>query len=146
MAITSKLFSFLTVLLALIIMASASQARLLDNSKLSLVARLKLDAESPSCWESLIQIQACTGEVVLFFLNGETYLGDACCHAIDTIAHQCWPDMLETLGYTTEEGDILQGYCDHETAKSPPPSHPSPSSIKTTKDVVPVKAMPMQLP
>ncbi|XWS23537.1 hypothetical protein CRYUN_Cryun28dG0023400 [Craigia yunnanensis] len=138
MAITFKLFPFLTVLLALIV-ASVSQARLLDTPKLSLVARLKMDAESPSCWESLIQIQACTGEVILFFLNGETYLGDSCCHAIHTIGQQCWPNMLETLGYTTEEGDILQGYCEHETAKSPP-SPPSASSVKASK-VVPVKAL-----
>ncbi|EOY16769.1 hypothetical protein QUC31_001195 [Theobroma cacao] len=138
MADTFKLFSCLTVLLALT-MAALSQARPLDTPKLSLVARLKLDEESPSCWESLIQLQACTGEVILFFLNGETYLGDACCHAIHTIGQKCWPNMLETLGYTTEEGDILQGYCDHETAKSPP--SPTSSSVKSIKVVNPVKTL-----
>ncbi|XP_022772368.1 egg cell-secreted protein 1.1 [Durio zibethinus] len=137
MANTFKLFSFLIVLLALI-MATVNQARLLDTPRPSLVVRLKMDAESPSCWESLIQIQACTGEVILFFLNGETYLGDSCCHAIHTIGHQCWPNMLETLGYTTEEGDILQGYCDHETTESSS-SQPSSSSVKDGMDV-PVKA------
>lgn len=135
MADTSKLSTFLAIFLALN-MASISQARVLDNPhKLSLVARLKMDASSPSCWESLVQIQACTGEVVMFFLNGETYLGEACCRAIDNIAHQCWPDMLETLGYTTEEGDILQAYCDHET------DHNNKSPPSETTEVVPVKAV-----
>ncbi|XP_021284074.1 egg cell-secreted protein 1.1 [Herrania umbratica] len=138
MAETFKLFSCLTVLLALT-MAALSQARPLDTPEPSLVARLKLDEESPSCWESLIQLQACTGEVILFFLNGETYLGDACCHAIHTIGQKCWPNMLETLGYTAEEGDILQGYCDHETAKSPP--SPTSSTVKSIKVVNPVKTL-----
>lgn len=48
----------------------------------------------------------------MFFLNGETYLGPGCCAAIKTIQHDCWPNMLGSLGYTTEEGDILRGYCD----------------------------------
>ncbi|OMO68125.1 hypothetical protein COLO4_29870 [Corchorus olitorius] len=90
------------------------------NKQSQLIGRLKLDEESPSCWEALMQLQACAGEVILFFLNGETYLGEACCESIHTIGQQCWPNMLETLGYTTEEGDILQGYCDHEIANSPP--------------------------
>ncbi|KAK8643148.1 hypothetical protein V6N13_012456 [Hibiscus sabdariffa] len=118
MANISQLFSALAVVLLALTMASSTHARPLATPKLALVARLKLDADSPSCWDSLTQIQSCTGEVIMFFLNGETYLSDACCHAIHTISHQCWPDMLETLGYTTEEGDILEGYCDHETAKS----------------------------
>ncbi|TYI83435.1 hypothetical protein E1A91_D05G293000v1 [Gossypium mustelinum] len=113
MANTFKLFSTLTLLFLALPMASS-----LETSKLTLQSRL--NADSPSCWESLTQIQSCTGEVILFFINGETYLGDSCCHAIHTVSHQCWPNMLETLGYTTEEGDILEGYCDHETSKSPP--------------------------
>ncbi|KAE8682218.1 Cellulose synthase 6 [Hibiscus syriacus] len=133
MANTFQLFSSVTVLLLALTMASSTHARPLATPKLTLEARLRLDADSPSCWESLTQIQSCTGEIILFFLNGETYLGDACCHAIRTINHQCWPDMFETLGYTTEEGDVLEGYCDHETAKS----HPSPPSMKADV-VVPV--------
>ncbi|GMI83199.1 EGG CELL 1.1 [Hibiscus trionum] len=137
MANTFILFSALTVLLALTT-ALPTHARPLGTPKPTLEARLKLDADSPSCWESLTQIQSCTGEVILFFLNGETYLGDACCHAIHMISHRCWPNMLETLGYTTEEGDILEGYCDHETANLPP----SPPSVKAgvavpAKDLLP---------
>ncbi|KAE8666484.1 Egg cell-secreted protein 1.1 [Hibiscus syriacus] len=119
MAKTFNLSSALAVFLVLE-MAFLTHARPLGTPKPTLAARLKLDADSPSCWESLTQIQSCSGEVILFFLNGETYLGNACCHAIHTISHQCWPDMMETLGYTTEEGDILEGYCDQEIADSPP--------------------------
>ncbi|GMI90572.1 EGG CELL 1.1 [Hibiscus trionum] len=136
MANTFQLFSALAVLILALSMASSSHARPLATPKLTLEARLKLDADSPTCWETLTQIQSCTGEVISFFLNGETYLSDACCHAIHTISHQCWPDMLETLGYTTEEGDILEGYCDHETSKS---VH-SPLSVKAGV-VVPVNGL-----
>lgn len=91
----------------------------------SLPGRLKLEeVEGSNCWESLTQLQSCTAEVVLFFLNGETYLGPGCCDAIRTIQHDCWPQMLGALGYTTEEGDVLQGYCDATSAAPPPPSAP----------------------
>ncbi|TXG53286.1 hypothetical protein EZV62_022455 [Acer yangbiense] len=82
----------------------------------SLVARLKLDDELPNCWNSLIRLQSCTGEIILFFLNGKTYLGHGCCQSMHTVSQQSWPNMIDTLGFTTEEGDILEGYCDHETA------------------------------
>ncbi|KAL3844957.1 hypothetical protein ACJIZ3_002360 [Penstemon smallii] len=90
----------------------------------TLATRLKLDKDegSTNCWESLFELQSCTGEVVLFFLNGETYLGPACCRAIKVIERDCWPTMLGSLGYTSEEGDILRGYCD--ASDSTPPSSP----------------------
>ncbi|KAK8691885.1 hypothetical protein V6N13_075380 [Hibiscus sabdariffa] len=135
MANTLILFPALTVLLALAMV----HARPLGSPEPTLEARLKLDADSPTCWESLTQIQSCAGEVILFFLNGETYLGDACCHAIHTISHQCWPNMLETLGYTTEEGDILEGYCDHDAANLPPspPSVKAGVAVPVVKDLLP---------
>ncbi|KAL2498681.1 Egg cell-secreted protein 1.1 [Abeliophyllum distichum] len=97
------------------------------DSKSNLAVRLKLyeDEGSSNCWDSLFQLQSCTSEVVFFFLNGETYLGPSCCRAIKTIEHQCWPAMLGSLGYTTEEGDILRGYCDasdYSPSTPPPPS------------------------
>ncbi|EXB71426.1 hypothetical protein L484_002321 [Morus notabilis] len=98
----------------------------------NLAARLKLEEESSNCWDSLIQLQACTGEVILFFLNGETYLGPSCCEAIRTIGQHCWPAMFCSLGFTTEETDVLQGYCLGEargSASSPPLPPPSPQSI-----------------
>ncbi|GLT75614.1 hypothetical protein SLA2020_473230 [Shorea laevis] len=107
----------LTFLLAFTLSSTSIEARSLHpETRQSLKARLKLEDkdESPNCWDSLIQLQSCTGEVILFFINGETYLGHACCEAIRTIGHKCWPNMLDTLGFTTEEGDILQGYCDND--------------------------------
>ncbi|PON48955.1 Prolamin-like domain containing protein [Parasponia andersonii] len=94
----------------------------------NLVARLKLDDESSNCWDSLIQLQSCSGEVILFFLNGETYLGPSCCQAIRIIGQHCWPAMFGTIGFTTEETDVLQGYCDEEAAHSSPPTLPQPPS------------------
>lgn len=85
----------------------------------NLLMRLKLDNESSNCWDYLIEIQSCTGEIILFFMNGETYIGHACCEAISTIAKYCWPHMIETLGFTTKEGNILEGYCDHKYEKVP---------------------------
>nr|CAD1839865.1 unnamed protein product [Ananas comosus var. bracteatus] len=73
------------------------------------------------------------GEVILFFLNGETYLGPSCCRAIRVIEHHCWAAdvLLASLGFTAQEGDILRGYCDAANDSSdpstpqPPPAPPS---------------------
>ncbi|CAK9142658.1 unnamed protein product [Ilex paraguariensis] len=125
MAYSSRLI-ILTALLACF-MAYTAMARPL-SSKTTLMARLKLDGEesSSNCWESLFQLQSCTGEVLLFFMNGETYLGPGCCSAIRTIEHDCWPSMLGSLGFTSKEGDILRGYCDASDSGSAttPPSPP----------------------
>ncbi|KAF5745171.1 hypothetical protein HS088_TW07G00752 [Tripterygium wilfordii] len=100
----------LTIFLASSI-ASELNARPLDSS-LALESRLQLDSES-SCWDNLFELQSCTGEVIMFFLNQEmTYLGNSCCRAIYIIEHECWPSMLTSLGFTPQEGNILRGYCD----------------------------------
>ncbi|KMZ61071.1 Egg cell-secreted protein 1.2 [Zostera marina] len=82
------------------------------------------------CWNSLIELKSCTGEVILFFLNGETYLGQSCCRAIRVIQEQCWPDMLTAIGFTPHEDDVLKGYCiaadDHR------PNITSPTATKST--------------
>jgi len=103
----------------------------------NLSTRLKLDEESPDCWNSLLQLQASTGEIVLFFLSGEAQLGRICCQALSTIGEHCWPSMIDTLGFNTEESQILEGYCDKavdSTAPSPP----------AAPSVVPVKIVPKQ--
>ncbi|CAM0884808.1 unnamed protein product [Alopecurus aequalis] len=66
------------------------------------------------CWEALMDIKSCTGEIILFFLNGEAYLGPGCCRAIRVIEQRCWgaDAMLCVIGFTPEEGDMLKGYCD----------------------------------
>ncbi|BBH08921.1 Protein of unknown function D [Prunus dulcis] len=123
---------FLLTLLALSTMPlfiAANSARSLNYNPIglnaNLEARLNLDEESSNCWNSLFQLQACSGEVVMFFLNGETYLGHGCCEAIQTIEHQCWPALLGTLGFTTEETNVLKGYCDEAHHIQFPPSTPS---------------------
>ncbi|XP_015886464.3 egg cell-secreted protein 1.3 [Ziziphus jujuba] len=122
----NNMFVLMTSLVVLTISfpSIAKAARPLNHIGSNLAARLKLEDGSSTCWESLLHLQSCTGEVVLFFLNGETSLGPACCKAIRIIEHECWPDMLSSLGFTTEEGDILQGYCDAASVHSPPAQNP----------------------
>ncbi|KAG8373257.1 hypothetical protein BUALT_Bualt11G0005100 [Buddleja alternifolia] len=123
-------FKLLTIALLLCFSAfKIATARMLD-SRLTLGARLKLEEVkgSPNCWDSLLQLQSCSSEVVLFFLNGETYLGPGCCRAIGSIEKDCWPGMLGSLGYTSEEGDVLRGYCDASDDSSAVPLLPPPST------------------
>ncbi|KAB2603507.1 egg cell-secreted protein 1.1-like [Pyrus ussuriensis x Pyrus communis] len=115
---TISFLFLLTALLALAMPFMASAARPLSRysigSSMNLASRLKLDEESANCWESLFQLQAWHG----------------CCEAIRTIEHQCWPALLGTLGFTTEETDVLKGYCDEaDHIESPPSTTPSPPSI-----------------
>ncbi|KAL9160410.1 hypothetical protein ABFS82_08G197600 [Erythranthe guttata] len=125
-----KLLAAILLMMASSSTTMTSAARNLD-SKSTLLARLKLNEEgSKTCLDALLELKSCSGEVVLFFLNGETSLGPNCCSAIRTIEHQCWPSMMGTLGITAEEGDILRGYCDAAehggstttTTATPPPS------------------------
>ncbi|XP_050233574.1 egg cell-secreted protein 1.1-like [Mercurialis annua] len=125
-----KLVFLVSFLLAASLSSKAISARPLANISpgSNLMARLKLDDESSNCWDSLMQLQACTTEIILFFLNGETQLGHGCCRAIRVISDQCWPNLIDTLGFTTEEEDILEGYCikDQEDGNhsTPPPQAP----------------------
>ncbi|XP_027340918.1 egg cell-secreted protein 1.2-like [Abrus precatorius] len=126
------------ILVALVVTALVSSTYMADSrsisdpsSTMSLAFRLKMQGEPSNCWESLLKLQACSGEIVTFFVNGETYLGHDCCQAIRVIGHDCWPNIVESLGFTTEETDILDGYCDDEAVhNSPPPPLPLYSSIK----------------
>ncbi|KAL4569243.1 hypothetical protein LXL04_024879 [Taraxacum kok-saghyz] len=96
------------------------------------------DGESTGCWDSLFELQSCTGEIVLFFLNGETYLGMGCCKAIEKIEKKCCPSLLGSFGFTNEEGDILRGYCDTSgdngdlPTSAPPPVKANNSNSKST--------------
>jgi len=107
---------------ALVLHASVADSRALSDPSTtpSLAFRLKLEGEPNNCWESLWHIQACSGEIITFFINGETYLGQGCCEAIRAIGHDCWPNLVGSLGFTSEETDVLEGYCD-EAAHSPLP-------------------------
>lgn len=114
------LFSSVTVA-ALVFLASMVESRSMSNPSSSLLVRLKLEGEPSNCWDSLWQLQACSGEIVTFFLNGETYLGHGCCEAIRVIGHDCWPNIVASLGFTDEETDVLEGYCEEAVLRSPPP-------------------------
>ncbi|KAL2956661.1 hypothetical protein AAZX31_18G098600 [Glycine max] len=97
------------ILVTLVITALVSHARVVESRSLSnLSTTLSL------------ALQACSGEIVTFVLNGETYLGQGCRQAIRVIGHDCWHNIVASLGFTTEETDILEGYCD-EIVHSPPP-------------------------
>ncbi|GMH25126.1 hypothetical protein Nepgr_026969 [Nepenthes gracilis] len=116
-------------LLALSTSAPRLQARPLGPEDSTLPSRLRLD-ESTNCWNSLFELQSCTGEVIQFFYNGETYLGPNCCRAIRIIEHNCWPALLGSLGFTPEEGAILRGYCDAEEESSSSLSESTSTSAK----------------
>ncbi|XVF40031.1 hypothetical protein PTKIN_Ptkin01aG0079700 [Pterospermum kingtungense] len=129
MASTFRVFVIFLLALSLLLVTKARQLDIdhpatkhTTTAVTSLMARLKVDEESPDCWGSLIHLQSCTGELILFFLNGEAELGDSCCQAIRTISHHCWPTIIDALGFTTEETHVLEGYCDHEDNDQ---SHPS---------------------
>ncbi|MCL7035370.1 hypothetical protein MKW94_000546 [Papaver nudicaule] len=81
------------------------------------------DAGMTECWSALYELRSCTNEIILFFMDGEMYLGFECCRAIRIITRECWPSMLTSVGFTAEEGDILKSYCDAPNS-SPHPSSP----------------------
>nr|XP_043633056.1 egg cell-secreted protein 1.2-like [Erigeron canadensis] len=95
----------------------------------SLMSLLKLDGQdggSPGCWDTVFELQACTGEMILFFINGETYLGRDCCRAIQKSEKLCWPSLMRSLGFTSKEDDILHGYCDVSDNGDVPTTMPPP--------------------
>ncbi|XP_039049330.1 egg cell-secreted protein 1.1-like [Hibiscus syriacus] len=129
MGSTCRVFFYAFVFaMSMFLMAEARPLDLPKTATSDLLARLKLDEESADCWGSLIQLQSCTGELIIFFMNGETEIGQNCCHAIRTVSHQCWPNLIDALGFTTEETHALEGYCDHEDDQSKP-------SVAVTNDV-----------
>ncbi|KAK9134438.1 hypothetical protein Syun_013768 [Stephania yunnanensis] len=133
--ILSKLALFLALMLFIMAPSTLEARELALNPGRDLQARLFLgigeggEAEGGlvNCWNSLVELRSCTNEILLFFLNGESYLGLDCCRAIRVITHHCWPSMLTSLGFTAEEGDILRGYCDASPSAPLPPAVPSPA-------------------
>lgn len=111
-------------------MVSSSTIEPKPNLEKSLVARLKLEGGTSNCWRSLFQLRACASEIVMFFLNGKANLGSNCCHAIKVIQHECWPALLDSLGYTIDEANILEAYCD--TTVDILPTSPPPLSVEQT--------------
>lgn len=138
---SSLMVTFNIVTLMLMVVSSTVTARPLmkpsvgsSSPPTSLVYRLRLDEDTGYCWDSLMQLQHCSGELILFFLNGETYIGPGCCSAIRTIGRKCWPTMIGVLGFTAQEGDMLQGYCDGHDSDNNGEDHAlasSPLSLST---------------
>ncbi|KAK8958260.1 Egg cell-secreted protein 1.1 [Platanthera guangdongensis] len=122
------------LLLALLVAAAGAEA-----ARPELAARLRAEA-TIQCWEALMELRSCTGEVVLFFLNGETYLGPSCCRAIQVIQKQCWAAdaMLIALGFTAQEGFVLRGFCDAAAEQTAPAALPPPRSPPSTASPSPV--------
>ncbi|KAF7097852.1 hypothetical protein CFC21_099636 [Triticum aestivum] len=117
MASSGSLLPALLVLLLLTVAATASTTTTTfvraGAPPAELAERLQ-GVGQQQCWEILMDIRSCTGEIILFFLNGEAYLGPGCCRAIRAVEQHCWAAdaMLSVIGFTPEEGDMLKGYCD----------------------------------
>nr|DAD18227.1 TPA_asm: hypothetical protein HUJ06_019690 [Nelumbo nucifera] len=100
----------------------------------NLAARLEVgEGGIVDCLTALLELRSCSNEIILFFLNGEAYLGLDCCRSIRIITRQCWPSMLTSLGFTAEEGDILRDYCD---AIAPPPTPQVVSPVQSPSGLV----------
>ncbi|KAI3919882.1 hypothetical protein MKW98_001138 [Papaver atlanticum] len=67
----------------------------------NLAARINADdgAGMVECWNALYELRSCTNEIILFFMDGEMYLGLEC--------------------FTAEEGNILRSYCDAPHSAAP---------------------------
>nr|ANC95022.1 EG1L1 [Phalaenopsis aphrodite subsp. formosana] len=133
-----RVMAFLRILLLLLLLAitaSCIDARRFGPPSPGIAERQQED-ETWQCWEALIELRSCSGEVILFFLNGETYLGPSCCRAIRVIEKRCWAAdaLLAVLGFTAQEGDVLRGYC--EAAVEAPPLEFTPPPDSSSHDTV----------
>lgn len=99
---------------------------------LSLSARLQTNGGEVDCWGSMWELRSCSNEIVAFFINGEADIGPDCCDAISVITRNCWPAMLTSLGFSAEEGYVLQGYCDAAASNPALAPHGASSSIIIT--------------
>lgn len=118
-------FLFATVTLLLVVSISGRKLPATADSA-NIAARLN-GGGLMECWDALYELKSCTNEIVLFFLNGETKLGVGCCHAVDVITIDCWPAMLTSLGFTSEETNVLRDFCQSPNSGG---SSPAPSPVK----------------
>ncbi|CAH2061573.1 unnamed protein product [Thlaspi arvense] len=103
--------SFLFVTVALLLVLSISGRTLPSTEDSTNIAARLSGGGLMECWDALYELKSCTNEIVLFFLNGETKLGVDCCHAVEVITTNCWPAMLTSLGFTSDETNVLRGFC-----------------------------------
>ncbi|KAF8750606.1 hypothetical protein HU200_012325 [Digitaria exilis] len=88
----------------------------------------RLAAGSWSAGDALTRLGSCTSEIVLFFVNGESYIGPECCVAIRGATRHCWPSMLAAAGFTAEEADVLRGFLRRRGRQAAPPRGPRPGA------------------
>ncbi|KAK8499784.1 hypothetical protein V6N13_038853 [Hibiscus sabdariffa] len=110
------LFHVLVLVCCLLASVASSSARQLSSSAHTLASRLDDNRGLAECWDALNELKACTDEIVVFFVHGQTDIDSDCCRAIEVITRNCWSAMLTSLGFTSEEGYILRGYCDASPA------------------------------
>ncbi|GMJ08657.1 EGG CELL 1.4 [Hibiscus trionum] len=116
---------FHLLVLVCCLLASGASARQLSSSDKpgrTLAARLDDNRDLSECWSALNELKSCTDEIIIFFVNGQTDIDSECCRAIEVITRNCWPAMLTSIGFTSEEGNILRGYCDASPAPAPAPA------------------------
>ncbi|KAK8479211.1 hypothetical protein V6N13_133215 [Hibiscus sabdariffa] len=138
MALT-HLFQLL-VLVCCLLASVASSARQLSSSGHTLGARLDDNRGLGECWDALNELKSCTDEIVVFFVHGQTDIDSECCRAIEVITRNCWSAMLTSLGFTSEEGYILRGYCDASPAVAAPAPAPAPVAAAAAAPPAPVAA------
>ncbi|CAH2061630.1 unnamed protein product [Thlaspi arvense] len=114
--------SFLLATVTLLLVLNISGRTLPTNIKARLTGGGLMQ-----CWDALYELKSCTSEIVLFFLNGETNLGSGCCNAVEVITTDCWPAMLTSIGFTSEETNVLRGFC--QSPNSGGSSSPAPSPV-----------------
>ncbi|KFK32864.1 hypothetical protein AALP_AA6G297100 [Arabis alpina] len=119
-------FVFFAVALLLLVNISGRTLPATEDST-NIAARLT-GGGLMQCWDALYELKSCTNEIILFFLNGETKLGSGCCNAVEVITSDCWPAMLTSLGFTSEETNVLRGFC--QSPNSGGSSSPAPSPVK----------------
>ncbi|KAK8479212.1 hypothetical protein V6N13_133216 [Hibiscus sabdariffa] len=133
-----ELFNVLVLVCCLL--ASVASARQLSSSGKpghTLVARLNGNGGLAECWSALNELKSCTDEIILYLVNGQTDIDSECCGAMEIMTRNCWPTMLTSLGFTSEEGNILRGYCD----ASPAPGSGSGSGPAADAPVSPAPAV-----
>ncbi|XP_062114974.1 egg cell-secreted protein 1.4-like [Humulus lupulus] len=118
--------------------AAVSATRNEKNNLVMMRERVETSGGLVECWTALLELKSCLSEIVLFFLNEQTDIGHDCCRSVVFIARNCWPAMLTSLGFTVQEGDILQGYCDAIAAAPPPPPPPVAPSPAPSAVIPPV--------
>ncbi|KDO47962.1 hypothetical protein CISIN_1g037667mg, partial [Citrus sinensis] len=42
------------------------------------------------CWNALMELNSCSNEIVIFFLNSQADISPDCCCAIDIITRKMW--------------------------------------------------------